>query len=188
MKFVISLMLLAVHSCIVIAQTIYIKDVNSKPIPKASVAVQIIYKSTEFLLEGSREKLFTAVTDTIGKLKLSGEYSKEEFSVESISIKVQHKEYETFEVTTKEYSNSPTFGYTVYLVPKNSKVNLSGKIISNRQEVNELEIYSVTEIAGKLNVKEEDLIELIMKKKLKGKKIGEKYFVSAEELRRFLDE
>jgi excisionase family DNA binding protein len=188
MKSVLSFLLVVFYSCIVNAQIIFIKDVNSKPIPKASVSVQIIYKSTEFLLEGSQEKFFTAVTDTLGKLKLFGEYSKEEFLVESITIKVQHKEFETFEVTTKEYLKSPTFSYTIYLVPKNSKVNLSGKIISNRQEVNDLEIYSVSELASKLNVKEEDIVDLIKKKKLKGKKIGEKYFVSAEELRKFLDE
>ncbi len=170
------------------SQTIWIKDVNNKLVSKASISVQVTYKSTQFLLEGSLEKLFTAVTDTLGKMKISGEYSKEEFSVESVSIKVQHKDFEPFEVITKEYSNSPSFNYIVYLVPKNSKVNLSGKIIANRQEVNELDIYSSSEIADKLQIKEDDILNLIKKKKIKGKKIGEKYFVSGDELRKFLDE
>ncbi len=170
------------------SQTIWIKDVNNRLISKASVSVQVTYKSTQFLLEGSLEKLFTAVTDTLGKVKISGEYSKEEFSVESISIKVQHKDFEPFEVITKEYSNSPTFNYIVYLVPKNSKVNLSGKIISNRQEVNELDIYSSDEVAEKLKIKEADILDLIKKKKIKGKKIGEKYFISGDELRKYLEE
>ncbi|MFA7419171.1 MAG: helix-turn-helix domain-containing protein [Melioribacteraceae bacterium] len=170
------------------SQTIWIKDVNNKLVSKASVSVQVTYKSTQFLLEGSLEKLFTAVTDTLGKMKISGEYSKEEFSVESVSIKVQHKDFEPFEVITKEYSNSPSFNYIVYLVPKNSKVNLSGKIIANRQEVNELDIYSSSEIADKLQIKEDDILNLIKKKKIKGKKIGDKYFVSGDELRKYLDE
>lgn len=170
------------------AQTIWIKDINNRLVSKASVSVQVLYKSTVYLLEDSKEELFTAVTDTLGKLKITGEYTKEEFSVESVSIKVQHKDYETFEVTTKEYSNSPTFNYIVYLVPKNSKVNLSGKIISNRQELNELDVYSSSEIAAKLNVKEEEILDLIKKKKIKGKKIGEKYFISGDELRKYLDE
>lgn len=170
------------------SQTIWIKDVNNRLVSKASVSVQVTYKSTQFLLEGSLEKLFTAVTDTLGKMKISGEYSKEEFSVESVSIKVQHKDFEPFEVITKEYSNSPSFNYIVYLVPKNSKVNLSGKIIANRQELNELDIYSSSEIADKLQIKEDDILNLIKKKKIKGKKIGDKYFVSGEELRKYLDE
>ncbi|MDP2036851.1 MAG: helix-turn-helix domain-containing protein, partial [Ignavibacteria bacterium] len=107
---------------------------------------------------------------------------------ESVSIKVQHKDYEPFEVTTKEYSSSASFNYIVYLVPKNSKVNLSGKIISNRQEVNELDVYSSDEVAEKLKVKEADILDLIKKKKIKGKKIGEKYFISGDELRKYLDE
>lgn len=171
-----------------IAQTIWIKDVNSRLVSKASVSVQVTYKETQFLLEEPKEKFFTAVTDTLGKLKISGEYSKEEFFVESVSIKVQHKDYEPFEVTTKEYSSSPSFNYIVYLVPKNSKVNLSGKIISNRQELNELDVYSSDEVAEKLKVKEENILDLIKKKKIKGKKIGEKYFISGDELRKYLDE
>lgn len=170
------------------SQTIWIKDVNSRLVSKASVSVQVTYKETQFLLEEPKEKFFTAVTDTLGKLKISGEYSKEEFSVESVSIKVQHKDYEPFEVTTKEYLNSPSFNYIVYLVPKNSKVNLSGKIISNRQEVNELDVYSSEEVAEKLKIKEADILDLIKKKKIKGKKIGEKYFISGDELRKYLDE
>jgi len=188
MKLIKTLLLLLLLTASMFSQTIWIKDVNNKLVSKASVSVQVHYKSTEFLLEGRQEKLFTAVTDTLGKLKISGEYSKEEFSVETVSIKVQHKDYETFEVTTKEYSSSPTFNYIVYLVPKNSKVNISGKIISNRQEVNELDVYSSAEIAEKLRIKEDDILDLIKKKKLKGKKIGDKYFVSGKELRKYLDE
>ena len=188
MKFAKIFFLLATVTGSSLAQTIWIKDVNSRLVSKASVSVQVTYKETQFLLEEPKEKFFTAVTDTLGKLKISGEYSKEEFSVESVSIKVQHKDYEPFEVTTKEYSSSASFNYIVYLVPKNSKVNLSGKIISNRQEVNELDVYSSDEVAEKLKVKEADILDLIKKKKIKGKKIGEKYFISGDELRKYLDE
>jgi hypothetical protein len=188
MKSLLSFGLFSLLAGSLFAQTIWIKDINNKLVSKASVSVQVTYKANAFLLEDALEKLFTAVTDTLGKLKISGEYSKDEFTVESVSIKVQHKDYETFEVTTKEYSNSPTFNYVAYLVPKNSKVSLSGKIISNRQEVNELDVYSSAEIAEKLKIKEDEILTLIKKRKLKGKKIGDKYFVSGDELRKFLDE
>lgn len=188
MKFSKIFLLLLTVGGTLLAQTIWIKDVNKRLVSKASVSVQVIYKDTRFLLEDAKEKFFTAVTDTLGKMMISGEYSKEEFSVESITIKVQHKDYDPFEVTTKEYSDSPSFSYIVYLVPKNSKVSLSGKIISNRQEVNELDVYSSDEVAEKLKVKEEDILDLIKKKKIKGKKIGEKYFISGDELRKYLDE
>ncbi|MBI3125262.1 MAG: helix-turn-helix domain-containing protein, partial [Ignavibacteriales bacterium] len=85
-------------------------------------------------------------------------------------------------------SSSPTFNYIVYLVPKNSKVNLSGKIIANRQELNELDVYSTEELAEKLKIKEDDVLDLIKKKKIRGKKIGDKYFISGDELRKYLDE
>ncbi|OGU77250.1 MAG: hypothetical protein A2499_11945 [Stygiobacter sp. RIFOXYC12_FULL_38_8] len=188
MKLVQMIFLVIVVTTNLFSQTIWIKDINKRLVSKASVSVQVIYKDTRFLLEDAKEKFFTAVTDTLGKMIISGEYGKEEFSVESITIKVQHKDYDPFEVITKEYSSSPTFNYIVYLVPKNSKVNLSGKIIANRQEMNELDIYSSSEIAEKLQIKEDDILNLIKKKKIKGKKIGDKYFVSGDELRKYLEE
>ncbi|MDP2039006.1 MAG: hypothetical protein Q8L04_16630, partial [Ignavibacteria bacterium] len=65
MKFAKIFLLLATVTGSSLAQTIWIKDVNSRLVSKASVSVQVTYKETQFLLEEPKEKFFTAVTDTL---------------------------------------------------------------------------------------------------------------------------
>jgi excisionase family DNA binding protein len=188
MKKNIFLIHLLIISEVIFCQTILIRNPNKQPIKDASVSIQVKYNSSEFLLEKSKELFFTFITDTLGRVVVKGEFQKDNFQVESVTIKVQHKDFANYDVVTKDYSSQPSFTYTIYLVPKNNSIDLTGKLMTNELEVNELDVYSSQEIAEKLKVKEEDIISLIDKGKLRGKKIGDKYFVSGNDLRKYLEE
>lgn len=167
------------------AQKIVVKNVNGNPVKRASVTVQVYYKALNYIFNADKEKLFTFVTDTTGVVELKGEFQNDNFEVKSISIKVEHEDYSEYSITTLDYSTDPKFRYNIYLTYKNNDVNIK---TFPKEENNEIEIYTSAEIAKKLKVKEEDIINMIEKGKLKGKKISEKYFVSRNELIKYLDE
>lgn len=167
------------------AQKIFIKNTEKKPVANTSVTVQVYYKANDYLINNKKEKLFSFVTDTSGVISFSGEFQKDNFSVDSLVIKVQHEKYKDYKLTTFEYYPDPKFIYNIYLVSKNNEV----KILSMpSDERNELDIYTITEVARKLKVEEKDVLQLIETKKLKAKKIGNKLFVSGNDLRKYLEE
>lgn len=167
------------------AQKVFIKNVDRKSLPNASVIIQVFYKPVDYLIRDTKEKLFSFVTDTSGTVIIAGEFQKENYKVDSISFYIQHENYMDKKFVTYEYSKDPKFSYTIYLVNKKNDV----KIVSMpSEEKNELDIYTTNEIARKLKIDENDVIKLIESKKLKGKKIGQKYFISGNDLRKFLEE
>ena len=167
------------------AQKIFIKNTEKKPVANTSVTVQVYYKANDYLINNKKEKLFSFVTDTSGTVNLSGEFQKENYKVDSVSFYVQHENYIDKKFVTYEYSKDPKFSYTIYLVNKRNDV----KIVSMPSEdKNELDVFTSNEIAKKLKIEENDVIKLIETKKLKGKKIGQKYFISGNDLRKFLEE
>ncbi|MCX7876055.1 MAG: helix-turn-helix domain-containing protein [Melioribacteraceae bacterium] len=184
-RFNLKLLLLFLISNQVTAQKVFIKNVDKKSLPNASVIIQIYYKPVDYLIHETKEKLFSFVTDTSGTVNLSGEFQKENYKVDSVSFYVQHENYIDKKFVTYEYSKDPKFSYTIYLVNKRNDV----KIVSMPSEdKNELDVFTSNEIAKKLKIEENDVIKLIETKKLKGKKIGQKYFISGNDLRKFLEE
>ena len=125
------------------------------------------------------------MTDTSGVISFSGEFQKDNFSVDSLVIKVQHEKYKDYKLTTFEYYPDLKFIYNIYLVSKSNEVKISSMPSDER---NELDIYTTTEVARKLKVEEKDVMQLIETKKLKAKKIGNKFFVSGNDLRKYLEE
>ena len=168
------------------AQKISIKNTNNNPVAKASVIVHVKYKATGYIFNANKEKMFSFVTDTTGIVELKGEFQKENFIVQSMDFEIKHPDYYDYNNHTVDYSNDPKFGYNVYLTPRNKDINVVGMPSGNDR--NELDIYTASEIAKKLHIKEEEIIKLIETCKLRGKKIGDKYFVSGSELRSYLDE
>lgn len=167
------------------AQKVYIKNIDKKPVANASVVVQVFYRATDYLIREPKEKLFTFVTDTSGTVSFSGEFQKETYKIDSVSISIQQENYLPQKVTTLDYSTDPKFSYIIYLVNKKNDV----KIVSMpTEERNELDIYTTQEVSKKLNVDEKEVIKLIETKKLKAKKIGQKYFISGNDLRKYLEE
>jgi excisionase family DNA binding protein len=166
------------------AQKIKIKNVDGKPVEKASVVVQVNYKALDFIFNADKEKLFNVITDTSGVVELKGEFQKDNFEVKSLSIKIKHSDYSDYNVTTQDYSTDPKFSYDIYLTLKNKDLN--PKSVPS-EEKRDIDIYSSAEVAAKLKIKEEDIITMIEKGELKGKKIGEKYFISGNELKKYLE-
>lgn len=184
-KIIICLFLLIILNHKAFSQKIYIKNIDKKSIANASVVVQVYYHPIDYLIKDSREKLFSSVTDTSGVVLFSGEFQKETFKVDSVSITIQHENYLPKKVCTFDYSSDPKFSYTIYLVNKKEEM----KIVSMPSEDrNELDIYTTYEISKKLNIDEKEVIKLIELKKLKAKKIGGKYFVTGNDLRKYLEE
>ena len=72
----------------------------------------------------------------------------------------------------------------VYLVPK--KEVIEGDFTVRNQSSNDLGLLTAKEIANALTISEEDVIHLITGGELKGKKIGEKYFVRKEDFDEFM--
>lgn len=167
------------------SQKIIINNTDKKSVPKASVTVQVYYKAIDYLINNKKEKLFLLLTDTTGTVSISGEFQKDNFKVDSIVIRVQHENYKEYKLTTTEYSLDPKFAYNIYITPNNNEIRISSM---QSDERNELDIYSTNEVARKLKVDEKNVIELIETKKLKAKKIGSKYFVSGNVLRKYLEE
>ena len=167
------------------AQKINIKNVNGKPVEKASVVVQVNYKAIDYIFNSDKEKLITAITDSTGVVELTGEFQKDTYEVKSIVIKIKHANYSDYNITTLDYSNDPKFSYNIYLTPKNKDVNITGMPSEDR---NEIDVYSSAEVARKLKVKEDEIINMIERGDLKGKKIGDKYFVSGNEIKKYLEE
>ncbi len=168
-----------------VAQKIFIKDINKNPVANASVNVQVYYKAVDYLIRETKEIFFSFVTDTSGLISILGEFQKETFKVDSVSISIQHENYLQKKITTLDYSPDPKFNYTIYLVNKKEEmkiVNMQG------EEKNELDIYTTFEISKKLKVDEKEVIKLIELKKIKAKKIGQKYFISGTELKKYLEE
>jgi hypothetical protein len=54
--------------------------------------------------------------------------------------------------------------------------------------IENIKIYEVSEIAKKLKAKPKDVQDLVMKKKLTGQKIGNKYYVTENNLKAFFGE
>lgn len=54
--------------------------------------------------------------------------------------------------------------------------------------IDNMKIYEVSEIAKKLKTKAKDIQSLVIKKKLNGQKIGNKFYVSENSLRIFFNE
>lgn len=167
------------------AQKISIKSIENKPIANASVIVQVYYKANDYLIRETKEKLFSFVTDTTGTFKLNGEFQNENFKVDSISIKIQHENYYERKFTTLDYSNDKNYVYTIYLVNKKNDVRI---ISFPKEEKNQLDIYNTNEIAKLLKIDEHDVIKLIESKKINAKKIGQKYFVSGNDIRKYLED
>jgi excisionase family DNA binding protein len=82
-----------------------------------------------------------------------------------------------------DYNNQP-----VYLVPKKQIIEGSLDVTTkqNNQSVNDLGLLNVKNIAEGLQISEDDVIKLITSGQLKGKKIGEKYFVRKEDFDVFM--
>jgi excisionase family DNA binding protein len=68
---------------------------------------------------------------------------------------------------------------TFYLVPKKENISLDGNLNVNQHNSNsdELGVISTIDISKILGVDESEVIKLITTNKLKGKKIGNKYFI-----------
>ncbi len=169
---------------VVYAQKIIIKNINGNPVDKASVVVQVNYKATSYIFDADKEKLFSMITDTTGIVELKGEFQNGNYEVKSIAIKIKHTDYSDYNITTLDYSTDPKFSYNIYLTPKNRDVNIKSM---PSFESNGIDIYSCDEVAKKLNLKADDIILMIEKGELKGKKIGDKYFISGNELRKYLE-
>lgn len=180
------IILLIFTNYLLFAQKINVKNISGKPVEKASVIVLVKYRATDYILNNAKEKLISVITDSTGIVQLKGEFQKDNSEVESITVEIKHADYSDLNITTQDYSKDPKFNYSFYLTPKNKDVNITGMPGTN--ERNELDIYSAADIARKMNTKEEEIISLIENGKLKGKRIGSKYFVSGSELRKFLTE
>lgn len=180
------LLLFVLISCanIINAQKIVVKNISGKPVDKASVVVQVNYKATNYIFDADKEKLFSMITDTTGVVELKGEFQNGSYEVKSVAIKIKHTDYSDYNITTLDYSSDPKFSYNIYLTPQNRDVNIK---TMPAFENNGIDIYSCDEVAKKLNLKVDDIIIMIEKGELKGKKIGEKYFVSGNELRKYLE-
>ena len=76
----------------------------------------------------------------------------------------------------------------IYLVPKRTVIdgNLNVKTTSVERPANDLGLITTLEIANRLSLKENDIINFILKGELKAKKIGEKYFVRKEDFDAFM--
>ena len=159
--------------------------VNGKPVEKASVVVQVNYKAIDYIFNSDKEKLITAITDSTGVVELTGEFQKDTYEVKSIVIKIKHANYSDYNITTLDYSNDPKFSYNIYLTPKNKDVNITGMPSEDR---NEIDVYSSAEVARRLKIKEDEIMNMIERGDLKGKKIGDKYFVSGNEIKKYLEE
>lgn len=184
-NFPIVIFLCLLTSSQIYAQKIFIRDINKKPVTDASVTVHVYYKAIDYLLHETKEKFFSFVTDTSGTFSLSGEFQKETYKVDSVSISVQHENYLPQKLTTLDYSTDSKFSYTIFLVHKKYEI----KVVSMPgEEKNELDIYTTNEISKKLNIEEKELIKLIESKKIRAKKIGQKYFISGNDLRKYLEE
>jgi excisionase family DNA binding protein len=167
------------------AQKINIRNVNGKRVEKASVVVQVNYKATDYIFHADKEKLFTAITDSTGIVELTGEFQRDDFEVKSLEIKIKHTDYSDYNIITLDYSNDPKYSYNVYLSPKNKDVNVKSL---PGEGGNGLDVFSSAEVARKLKVKEEEIIAMIERGELRGKKIGDKYFVSGNEIKKYLEE
>ncbi|TAK66782.1 MAG: hypothetical protein EPO24_01215, partial [Bacteroidetes bacterium] len=87
-----------------------------------------------------------------------------------ISIRARNYEDERQEIISDEdWWNKRHLD--VYLTPKNKDVKLSGEIMTRVKEEGALTILNSAQVALKLGIAEKEVIELIEKKQLKGKKI-----------------
>ena len=64
---------------------------------------------------------------------------------------------------------------------------ITGTRTSRSEELEDLKVYTLTEIEPILGVSHRTLLSYIKSKRLKGSKIGGKWKVSKENLRKFLD-
>jgi excisionase family DNA binding protein len=114
-----------------------------------------------------------------------------------VVIKITASGYEDY-IITKTYSRlelkemfdnfSNWDRIVVYLIPKKEVLKLDGNLDVKQQVVQteSLGVLSTDEIAKKLGIGEEEIINLIKTNQLKGKKIGEKYFVRKEDFDTFM--
>ena len=78
----------------------------------------------------------------------------------------------------------------IYLVPKKEiiegNINITSKSEQSDKATNELGLLTTSSIASGLGISENDVIKLITTNQLKGKKIGDKYFVRKDDFDAFM--
>jgi excisionase family DNA binding protein len=82
----------------------------------------------------------------------------------------------------------PPTVFVFHLIAKQENINLNGNLNIDQQnnKTENLGVMSTSDIAKKLGVTESEIIKLILSNQLKGKKIGEKYFVRKEDFDAFM--
>ena len=109
-----------------------------------------------------------------------------------VNIEISASGYETTTISDQGRYGGDSPGilerdHLIYLIPKKENVNLDGKLDVNQttnqayNQVSTLNVLSAKQIANQLGVSEAAINDLIIKQKLKGKKIGEQYFVRKED-------
>ena len=76
----------------------------------------------------------------------------------------------------------------VYLNPLKKEILVEGNLNLSTKNLNDIpDILSVEEVAAFLKVNKSDVMDLIEKKELKAKKVGDKYIITKKELIKFLE-